>query len=268
MTRLREVAGGILVATSRNDSLNSVVVEGQRGGALLVDPGWEQDELDALVAELHDRSLTPVAGFATHDPPRSRALASGLRRGSALGLARHRSHRAFAARRTRGGPRRGLRPRDPRPARQALAAAGTRPALGGPGGRRGAARRAHRRAFGRVAPRRQGADRGRHAHRHRVAAADDSPAALATYRAGLETLAPYAAAAVLVIPGHGSPTADGSARVEADRRYLDDLARGRDITMRGWAIPARPRCTRRISPCPELARPPSTGQGQRVGSPP
>src|SRR5476651_1966467 len=66
MTRLHEVATGLLVATSRTDSLNSVVVVGQDGSALLVDPGWQQDELDALSAELSARSLTPVAGFATH----------------------------------------------------------------------------------------------------------------------------------------------------------------------------------------------------------
>lgn len=66
MTQLHEVAPGLLVATSRTDSLNSVVVVGRDGGVLLVDPGWHQDELDDLGADLSARSLLPVAGLATH----------------------------------------------------------------------------------------------------------------------------------------------------------------------------------------------------------
>jgi glyoxylase-like metal-dependent hydrolase (beta-lactamase superfamily II) len=56
---------------------------------------------------------------------------------------------------------------------------------------------------------------------------DDSPSALAVYRAGLEVLAPYAQTARFVIPGHGSIASDGAARVAADLAYLDDLAAGR-----------------------------------------
>lgn len=52
---------------------------------------------------------------------------------------------------------------------------------------------------------------------------DDSANALGAYRAGLEALAPYASIAQFVIPGHGSITTDGTARVAADLAYLDDL---------------------------------------------
>lgn len=53
------------------------------------------------------------------------------------------------------------------------------------------------------------------------------PDDLPSYLAGLELLAPYAAHAALVIPGHGHVGTDALARLDADRRYLDDvLTRG------------------------------------------
>ncbi|GMA23063.1 hypothetical protein GCM10025864_08220 [Luteimicrobium album] len=52
---------------------------------------------------------------------------------------------------------------------------------------------------------------------------DDLPA----YLAGLDRLAPYVARARVVVPGHGRPTSDGAARLDADRRYLDALLAGR-----------------------------------------
>jgi glyoxylase-like metal-dependent hydrolase (beta-lactamase superfamily II) len=55
---------------------------------------------------------------------------------------------------------------------------------------------------------------------------DESVSALADYRAGLAALAPAAAVATLVIPGHGRPGTDAAARLAADYRYLDALASG------------------------------------------
>ena len=43
-------------------------------------------------------------------------------------------------------------------------------------------------------------------------------------------MAPYASIARFVIPGHGSITSDGGARIAADLAYLDDLAAGREST--------------------------------------
>ena len=51
MRELVEVAPGVLVATSRVMATTSTVLAGG-GEALLVDPAWERDELDALAAEL------------------------------------------------------------------------------------------------------------------------------------------------------------------------------------------------------------------------
>ena len=44
---------------------------------------------------------------------------------------------------------------------------------------------------------------------------------------GLERLRDPVAAATLVIPGHGTPSREPMARLDADRRYLDDLIAGR-----------------------------------------
>lgn len=63
--RLDEVAPGVLVATSRFMATNTVVIAHGRD-ALVVDPGVHVDELEELAAQLLGRRLTPVGGFATH----------------------------------------------------------------------------------------------------------------------------------------------------------------------------------------------------------
>jgi hydroxyacylglutathione hydrolase len=61
----------------------------------------------------------------------------------------------------------------------------------------------------------------------------EAPDALEAYAAGLELLTPYAEAAAIVVPGHGSPTSDGRGRLEADLRYIEAAMAGR--------MPADPR---------------------------
>ncbi len=230
MTRLHEVAPGVLVATSRIDSLNSVVVPGRDGGALLIDPGWEQDELDALASELEDRSLVPVAGLSTHahhDHLLWHPDFGDVPRWASPETVRIAGSKRDELRAALGD---GYRP-------ETLALLGRVAALPGldlpwPG------------------PEIEVVLHDAHIAGHSAAwivdhdiliagdmlsdvelpLPDDSPTALDTYRAGLEELAPYAAIARLVIPGHGAITTDGLARVEADRRYLDDLAAGRPST--------------------------------------
>jgi len=53
------------------------------------------------------------------------------------------------------------------------------------------------------------------------------PDDLPSYVAALDLLAPFAARAAVVIPGHGTPGSDAVARLDADRRYLDDVVAGR-----------------------------------------
>jgi glyoxylase-like metal-dependent hydrolase (beta-lactamase superfamily II) len=230
MSRLHEVATGLLVATSRTDSLNSVVVVGQNGGVLLVDPGWQQDELDDLAGELTARSLKPVAGLATHahhdhllwhpdfgEVPRwaspDTVRIAGSNRDDLL---------------TALGD--GYRP-------DVLALTGKVSALPGLD-------------IPWLGPEADVILHDAHIVGHsavwiaelgvlvagdmlsdvELPLPDDSSNALGAYRAGLETLAPYASAARIVIPGHGSITTDGAARIDADRRYLADLAAGRVST--------------------------------------
>ena len=65
MAELVDVAPGVLVHTSRNESLNSVVLA-SISEAMLIDPGWEVDELDDIAAQLDERGLSALSGFATH----------------------------------------------------------------------------------------------------------------------------------------------------------------------------------------------------------
>jgi glyoxylase-like metal-dependent hydrolase (beta-lactamase superfamily II) len=57
---------GVLVARSRFWMTNAAVVEGERGAALLVDPGVLPDELDGLAALLAARGRAAAAAVATH----------------------------------------------------------------------------------------------------------------------------------------------------------------------------------------------------------
>ena len=65
MTKLRELAPGVMVTTSRRMLTNSVVLTGG-ADALLIDPAWMPDELGALAAEIKHRGLGVIGGFATH----------------------------------------------------------------------------------------------------------------------------------------------------------------------------------------------------------
>ena len=56
MSVFQEIAPGVLVSTSRSDQTNSVVLAAA-GEALLIDPAWMPDELDALAAALDRRGL-------------------------------------------------------------------------------------------------------------------------------------------------------------------------------------------------------------------
>jgi glyoxylase-like metal-dependent hydrolase (beta-lactamase superfamily II) len=230
MSSLHEVATGLLVATSRKDSLNTVVVIGQDRRVLLVDPGWPQDELDDLAADLAAHSLTPVAGFSTHahhdhllwhpdfgDVPRWASPDTVRLAGS------HRDDILEAL-----GP-------DYRP--EVLALTGRVSALPGldipwPGPETDVVLHdAHIEGHSAVWISELGVlIAGDMLSDVELPLPDDSPNALGAYRAGLETLAPYASIARFVIPGHGSITSEGASRIAADLAYLDDLAAGRDST--------------------------------------
>ncbi|MEN0129686.1 MAG: MBL fold metallo-hydrolase [Brevundimonas sp.] len=63
---LREVADGVLVATSAVYSTSSVVLVGHGGDCLLVDPGVTAGEIAAFAEDVRTRGLSPVAVWSTH----------------------------------------------------------------------------------------------------------------------------------------------------------------------------------------------------------
>jgi hydroxyacylglutathione hydrolase len=66
MQRFREIAPGVLVATSEQLTSTSTAVAGGDGGCLLIDPAVSVADLAALAADLHGAGLRPQLGFATH----------------------------------------------------------------------------------------------------------------------------------------------------------------------------------------------------------
>ncbi len=216
----------MLIATSRRDAINTVVVLGPRGAVLLVDPAWTPDELDGLARELRARHLRPTAGFATHAHFDHllwhRGFGDGPRWATAETARRARADRAALL--TELGPGHDRQVLDRLGA--VIPVVGDTVPWDGP--------------VVRVIP--HDAHVPGHAAlwlpSHRVLIAGDmlsdieaplldpSDAAGDTYAAGLDTLAPFAERALIVVPGHGRPGRDGVARLQADRRFLAALRTG------------------------------------------
>ncbi|MFF2453755.1 MBL fold metallo-hydrolase [Isoptericola sp. NPDC058082] len=66
------------------------------------------------------------------------------------------------------------------------------------------------------------------------------------YLAGLDRLAPYAARCAVVVPGHGTPTADAVARLDADLRYLDAVLAGHAVDDPRLVLPGAAEEDRRL----------------------
>jgi glyoxylase-like metal-dependent hydrolase (beta-lactamase superfamily II) len=66
MRRFREVAPGVLMATSDLLVSTTTVVTSDDGGCLVIDPAVSVADLAALAGDLRGAGLTPRAGFATH----------------------------------------------------------------------------------------------------------------------------------------------------------------------------------------------------------
>jgi len=223
---LLEVAGGVLVATSRRYATTStVVVSDDR--AVLVDPAWEPDELAALADAVQARGLTIAAGLSTH-----------AHHDHLLWHPRFGDVPRFASRRTveLAGEQRA----------ELLAALGPDwpPELAEVFGLLSVAEPD---PFGTAEDPIVLVVHDGHAPGHsalwlparRVLLAGDmlsdlelplphDPDDLASYLAGLELLAPYVAQATVLVPGHGSPTDDPATRLAADRNYLTALIAGVD----------------------------------------
>lgn len=229
MAHLREVAPGVLVGTSRFMVTNTVVVaSGER--ALVVDPGVHDDELEAIGVELLRRRLRPEAGFATHahwdhvlwhgalgDAPRYATrqtvvdaashrveLVEEAEAVTEVDLARFAALQGVDGTVPWSGP-------EARVVEHAAHAAG-HAAL-------------HLPALGLLVAGDMGSDVEVPLLTHGV----PGPEALLAHHEALDRLAALAPVDV-VVPGHGHPC-DGAMwrrRLDADRRYLDDLAAERD----------------------------------------
>jgi len=220
----REVAPGVLVATSRQMATNSTLLVGERD-VLLVDPAWMPDELDALATAVHRRGLRVTGGFATHahhdhllwhpgfgDAPRWASEATAR-----LAVAERRALVEF------------LGADFPRPLVELM----------------GRVRGADSRIPDESAPRGVEIElivHNGHAPGHaalwlpaqRVLIAGDMlsdvelplpffPDDIPAYVDALDRLAPYAQQARVVIPGHGGVGTDAIARLNADRRYIEEM---------------------------------------------
>ncbi|MGT2427095.1 MBL fold metallo-hydrolase [Amnibacterium kyonggiense] len=223
LRRLRPVAPDLLVATSRRDRLNSVVLVGPRRTALVVDPGWTPDELDGLAADLDALGLATAAVVSTHahydhllwHP----SFGAAPRWGSAATAAAARP--AMLEELGPGFPPVSFRTAPP------VEPVGSRIPWAGPA--------VHLVVTGAHAP----GHTSLWVPRCRVLVAgdllsdvevpllaDEDPSG-AAYRVGLDVLEPLAARAALVVPGHGAPGGDALDRLRRDRRWLDALDAGR-----------------------------------------
>ena len=230
--RLGEVASGVFVATSRRCiTTTTVVVDG--ANALLVDPSWTPPELDALAGDLAALGLRVTTGFSTHshhdhmlwhpdfgDAPRwtsPRALEFAYQYHDELVEALGDDWPAELA--------------DVFDDLAALDGAIIPSAFGDDGSSEPIRLLTH-----------NGHSPGHTAlwlEERGVFIAGDmlsdvelplpfSPDDLPGYLEALDLLAPYVLAASLLIPGHGHVTDNPAARLDADRRYLDDVLAGRD----------------------------------------
>jgi glyoxylase-like metal-dependent hydrolase (beta-lactamase superfamily II) len=234
--RLARLGDRVYLATSRRYVTNSTVLLDGAGGALVVDPAWDPDELAAIPADLAALGLRAVAGVATHvhydhvlwhpelgDVPR---WASPW---TAREVVEHRD-RVLA-------PLVGDFP----PELIELAGrltplpdCGTRPPTyhvpwAGPEllcHQHDAHAPAHL-AIELVADRILLA--GDMLSDVELPMPDDDERSLEPYLAGLDLLAPVVARARLLIPGHGTPTREPLERLDADRRYLDALLSGHEV---------------------------------------
>ncbi|GAA5205956.1 MBL fold metallo-hydrolase [Microbacterium kyungheense] len=236
MRELIEVADGVWVATSAIMSTTSTLLVGG-DEALLIDPSWLPSELEGLADNLDALRLTVVGGIATH--AHHDHLLWHERFGAAPRWAS--ATTARLARDERDTLLQQLGEGFPRPLADLMGRVEGVDAVIPPGS-----------VPSGFAPELVVHDG--HAPGHtavwlpaqRVLVAGDMlsdhelplpfwPDDVESYVAALDRLAPYIAQAAVVIPGHGTPGRDGLARLDADRRYLDDVVAGK--------VPTDPRMT-------------------------
>lgn len=224
---LRELVSGVWIATSRRYSTNSTVLLDGSGGAVVVDPAWDPDELAAIPAGLLALDVRCVAGVATHEHydhvmwhPDLGEVPRWATPGTVAHLARERD--------------RLLAPLAQYLTPDLIAIAARLEALPGA-------------MLPWDGPVTRCVVHDAHAPAHLALLVEEGGVLLAgdmlsdvelpmpspddttleRYVSGLDRLGDCVRQARIVIPGHGTPSTDPLARFDADRRYLDDLISGR-----------------------------------------
>jgi glyoxylase-like metal-dependent hydrolase (beta-lactamase superfamily II) len=221
--RLDEIVPGVWVAVSRHYATTSTVLRDGRGGALVVDPAWDPDELAAIPADLAKLGLHCVAGLATHEHYDHVMWHPGL--GSVPRWASPGTVSRLAADRVRL-----LRPLAAYLTPDLIDIAGRLEALttdvipwDGPVARV-VVHDAH--APGHLAVEVEECGLlicGDMLSDTELPMPADEDRTLEAYLAGLARLRDAAARARILVPGHGTPTDRPLARYDADMRYLSDL---------------------------------------------
>jgi hydroxyacylglutathione hydrolase len=239
VTRLIEIAPGVLVATSELYTTTSTVILGPAGGCLVIDPAVTPADLAALAAGISARGLRPRAAWSTH--PHWDHVLWSLELGD---VPRFATPRAVALAHTeRASLINATEAEAPGHDHEligrlvALEAEADRIPWDGPVAQV-VAHDGHAPGHGAVfLPGTGTLIAGDMCSDVEIPLLDlSAPDALGSYRAGLERLAALPGVRQ-VIPGHGRPgdAAEFGRRIAADRAYLDALERG--------APPADPRLT-------------------------
>jgi glyoxylase-like metal-dependent hydrolase (beta-lactamase superfamily II) len=229
--RFVQVADEVFVTTSRTMSTTSTLFA-NNGRGVLVDPAWLPDELESVADLLEERSIRVTSGFSTHphydhllwhprfgDAPRWAS--------AACAAAAHEQHAELLAELGPGYP-------DELVALFGAVQPLTSDTLPTPFGVDGPAERFEVVAHDGHAP----GHAALWSQERRVLVAGDmlsdielplpfGPGAVPAYLAGLDALAPFVIRASVLIPGHGTPSFEPIERLDADRRYLDDMLSGR-----------------------------------------
>jgi glyoxylase-like metal-dependent hydrolase (beta-lactamase superfamily II) len=226
-SRLVEVCTGTWVATSRRYATTSTVLLDGLGGAVVIDPAWDPDELAAIPADLATLGVRCIAGLATHehyDHVMWHPALGEVPRYGTEGTARRLATDRHAL----------LAPLADYLTPDLIAIAGRLEPL--PGGE-----------LPWAGPRAECVVHHAHAPDHLalfvertgvlvcgdmlsdvelpMPAKDD--VTLKGYAEGLEHLRDVVGRATWLVPGHGRVTGRPTERLDADRRYLDDLLAGR-----------------------------------------
>lgn len=250
MTRpATEVASGVLVMTSRREATTSTVIAA-RGEGLVVDPAWDPDELEGVAGVLQAAGVRCAAGVATHEHydhvlwhPSLPRVAHWATPWTVTRWLHHREEllgplvgdlpESLLAEAGRvdavpEAPRPAERvPRQPYPRDAALPDPYPLPWRG----REIILHEHDAHVRGHLALEIVDADvliAGDMLSDIELPYPDEHDADLVPYLVGLDRLSDVVRRCRVLIPGHGSPTLDPLARLDADRRYLDAVLAGRE----------------------------------------